>query len=134
MCRVCSDTKGLGCAHVIRQGGIEGVPPQGPQVMPRLVNTGVLLNQERYFRQACNFGFGRYFRNGACAEPMGREASANTDELHSNALSIDHSPPIAIKQGDPLFFSVKAGMTVIVQHLPELGHCQIESQWWMADA
>ena len=26
-----------------------------------------------------------------------------------------------------------AGMTVIVQHLPEVGYRSIEVQWWMAD-
>ena len=26
-----------------------------------------------------------------------------------------------------------AGMTVIVQHLPQVGHRSIEGQWWMAN-
>ncbi|MEJ6584382.1 MAG: DUF3104 domain-containing protein [Synechococcus sp. ChBW.bin.23] len=48
-------------------------------------------------------------------------------------MSIDHSPPFPIKQGDPLFLSVMAGMTVIVQHLPAVGQQSIEAKWWMAN-
>ena len=58
---------------------------------------------------------------------------ANQEELRSNSLSIDHSAPVQIKTGDPLFLFVKEGMTVIVQHLPEVGYRSIEGQWWMAD-
>ena len=32
-----------------------------------------------------------------------------------------------------LFLSVKAGMTVIVQHLPEIGQPDQSESWWMAD-
>ena len=59
--------------------------------------------------------------------------SANTDELRSNSLSIDHSAPIPIKGSDPLFLFVKAGMTVIVQHLPAVGQPTVEAKWWMAN-
>jgi hypothetical protein len=48
-------------------------------------------------------------------------------------LSVDHSSPIPIKEGDVLFLSVKAGMTVIVQHLPEIGQPDQSESWWMAD-
>ena len=59
--------------------------------------------------------------------------SANTDELRSNSLSVDHSAPVQIKTGDPLFLFVKAGMTVIVQHLPAVGQQTVEAKWWMAN-
>ena len=39
-------------------------------------------------------------------------------------MSEDHSKPIPVKAGDPVFLSVKAGMTVIVRHLPEVGREQ----------
>ena len=32
-----------------------------------------------------------------------------------------------------LFLSVKAGMTVFVQHLPEIGQPDQSESWWMAD-
>jgi hypothetical protein len=48
-------------------------------------------------------------------------------------MSIDRSKPISVKAGDPIFLSVKAGMTVIVRHLPEVGREQDEESWWMAD-
>ena len=32
-----------------------------------------------------------------------------------------------------LFLSVKAGMTVIAQHLPEIGQPDQSESWWMAD-
>ena len=48
-------------------------------------------------------------------------------------MSEDHSKPISVKAGDPVFLSVKAGMTVIVRHLPEVGREQEEDSWWMAD-
>ena len=48
-------------------------------------------------------------------------------------MSEDHSKPIPVKAGDPVFLSVKAGMTVIVRHLPEVGREQEEDSWWMAD-
>ena len=48
-------------------------------------------------------------------------------------MSEDHSKPISVKAGDPIFLLVKAGMTVIVRHLPEVGREQEEDSWWMAD-
>ena len=48
-------------------------------------------------------------------------------------MSEDHSAPIPVKEGDALFLSVKAGMTVIVQHLPEVGQQDQPESWWMAD-
>ena len=48
-------------------------------------------------------------------------------------MSEDHSAPIPIREGDALFLSVKAGMTVIVQHLPEIGQSEQTDSWWMAD-
>ena len=48
-------------------------------------------------------------------------------------MSIDRSKSISAKAGDPIFLSVKAGMTVIVRHLPEVGRGQDEESWWMAD-
>ena len=56
-----------------------------------------------------------------------------TYERCSFALSIDHSAPAPIKEGDALFLSVKAGMTVIVKHLPEIGLPNQPECWWMAD-
>ena len=49
------------------------------------------------------------------------------------ALSVDCSEPVPIQQGDALFLSVKAGMTVIVNHLPETGQPDRPEEWWMAD-
>ena len=48
-------------------------------------------------------------------------------------LSVDHSAPVPIQEGDALFLSVKAGMTVIVKHLPEIGLPERSEEWWMAD-
>ena len=48
-------------------------------------------------------------------------------------LSVDHSAPVPIQEGDALFLSVKAGMTVIVKHLPETGQPDQPESWWMAD-
>ena len=48
-------------------------------------------------------------------------------------MSEDRSAPVAVKAGDPIFLSVKAGMTVIVQHLPEVGSTSDDDCWWMAD-
>ena len=48
-------------------------------------------------------------------------------------LSVDHSAPVPIQEGDALFLSVKAGMTVIVKHLPEIGLPDQPESWWMAD-
>lgn len=48
-------------------------------------------------------------------------------------MSIDRSAAIPIKPSDPLFLSVRAGMTVIVQHLPAVGQPFMDDQWWMAD-
>jgi hypothetical protein len=48
-------------------------------------------------------------------------------------LSVDHSAPVPIKEGDALFLSVKAGMTVIVKHLPGTGQPDQPESWWMAD-
>jgi hypothetical protein len=58
---------------------------------------------------------------------------ANKEKLCSSSLSIDHSARVQVKTGDPRFLFVKEGMTVIVQHLPEVGYRSIEVQWWMAD-
>jgi hypothetical protein len=44
-------------------------------------------------------------------------------------LSVDHSAPVPIKKGDALFLSVKAGMTVIVKQLPEIGLPERPEQW-----
>ena len=41
-------------------------------------------------------------------------------------------PPIPVKEGDPIFLAVKAGMFVIVQHRPEVGKWHEENSWWMA--
>ena len=49
------------------------------------------------------------------------------------ALSVDYSVPVPTKKGDALFLSVKAGMTVIVKHLPEIGLPDQPECWWMAD-
>ena len=48
-------------------------------------------------------------------------------------LSVDHSAPVPSQEGDALFLSVKAGMTVIVKHLPEIGLPDQPESWWMAD-
>ena len=48
-------------------------------------------------------------------------------------MSVDHSAPVPITEGDALFLSVKAGMTVIVKHLPEIGLPEQAESWWMAD-
>ena len=48
-------------------------------------------------------------------------------------LSVDHSAPVPIQEGDALFLSVKAGMTVIVKHLPEIGLPEWLEKRWMAD-
>ena len=48
-------------------------------------------------------------------------------------MSEDRSAPVAVKAGDPIFLSVKAGMTVIVRHLPEVGFTSDDDRWWMAD-
>ena len=48
-------------------------------------------------------------------------------------MSEDRSAPVAVKAGDPIFLSVKAGMTVIVRHLPEVGLTSDDDRWWMAD-
>ena len=48
-------------------------------------------------------------------------------------MSEDRSAPVAVKAGDPIFLSVKAGMTVIVQHLSEVGSTSDDDRWWMAD-
>ena len=47
-------------------------------------------------------------------------------------MSVDRSKPISVKAGDPIFLSVKEGMFVIVQHLPEVGQQHEENSWWMA--
>jgi hypothetical protein len=46
-------------------------------------------------------------------------------------LSVDHSAPVPIQEGDALFLSVKAGLTVIVKHLPEIGLSERSEEWWM---
>jgi hypothetical protein len=38
-----------------------------------------------------------------------------------------------MKAGDPIFLSVTAGVTVIVQHLPEVGFASADDRWRMAD-
>lgn len=48
-------------------------------------------------------------------------------------MSEDHSASIPIKERDALFLSVKSGMTVIVQDLPEIGQTDQPDSWWMAD-
>ena len=45
-------------------------------------------------------------------------------------LSVDHSAPIPIKNGNALFLSVKACMTVIVKHLPEIGFGE-QAEYWL---
>ena len=59
--------------------------------------------------------------------------AVSTDEPCSASLSVDHSAPIPIRAADPLFLSVKAGMTVIVRHLPPDQLGREEDHWWMAD-
>ena len=39
----------------------------------------------------------------------------------------------ARKSGGSHLLSVTAGMTVIVQHLPEVGFVSADDRWWMAD-
>ena len=51
--------------------------------------------------------------------------TASTSKLCGLLLSVDHSAPVPIKEGDALFLSVKAGMTVIVT--------DTEGAWRMAD-
>ena len=46
-------------------------------------------------------------------------------------MSVDHSVPVPIHEGDALFLSVKAGMTVIVKHLPEIGQTDQPESWWI---
>ena len=48
-------------------------------------------------------------------------------------MSEDRSAPVPVKAGDPIFLSVTAGMTVIVQHLLEVGFASADDRWWMAD-
>ena len=48
-------------------------------------------------------------------------------------MSEDRSAPVPVKAGDPIFLSVTAGMTVIAQHLPEVGFVSADNRWWMAD-
>ena len=48
-------------------------------------------------------------------------------------MSEDRSAPVPVKAGDPIFLSVTAGMTVIVQHLPEVGFASADDRLWMAD-
>ena len=57
----------------------------------------------------------------------------STSKLCSLLLSVDHSAPVPIKEGDALYLSVKAGMTVIVKQLPEIGLPERSEEWWMAD-
>ena len=49
-------------------------------------------------------------------------------------MSEDRSAPVAVKAGDPIFLSVKAGMTVIVRHLPEVGLTSDDDRWWMTSS
>ena len=58
---------------------------------------------------------------------------ASTSVLYGLVLSVDHSAPVPIKEGEALFLSVKAGMTVIVRHLPGFGFPEQSKSWWMAD-
>ena len=48
-------------------------------------------------------------------------------------MLVDHSASVPIKEGDAQFLSVKAGITVIVKHLPEIGQSDQPEGWWMAD-
>ena len=48
-------------------------------------------------------------------------------------MSEDRSAPVPVKAGDPIFLSVTAGMTVIVQHLSEVSFVSADDRWWMAD-
>ena len=48
-------------------------------------------------------------------------------------MSEDRSAPVPVKAGDPIFLSVTVGMTVIVQHLPEVSFVSADDRWWMAD-
>ena len=57
----------------------------------------------------------------------------STSELCGLLLSVDHSAPVPIQEGDALFLSVKVGMTVIVKHLPAIGQPDQPESLWMAD-
>ena len=70
-------------------------------------------------------------RRSATRVDPGRAVS--TAEPCAAPLSVDHSAPFPIRAADPLFLSVKAGMTVIVRHLPPIGVDTEEDRWWMAD-
>ena len=48
-------------------------------------------------------------------------------------MSQEHSAPVPLNESDALFLAVKAGMTVIVEHLPECGFATEPGRWWMAD-
>ena len=48
-------------------------------------------------------------------------------------MSEDRFALVPVKAGDPIFLSVTAGMTVIVQHLPKMGFETPDDRWWMAD-
>ena len=48
-------------------------------------------------------------------------------------MLVDHSASVPIKEGDAQFLSVKAGITEIVKHLPEIGQSDQPEGWWMAD-
>ena len=77
-------------------------------------------------------GLPTYVRNRLASvqrRQSGEPHSASTGELCINSLSIDRSPPIPIKGSDPLFLFVKAGMTVIVQHLPAAALQAIDRGW-----
>ena len=58
---------------------------------------------------------------------------ARSSESWNLVLSVDLSLPTPVKELDLLFLSVKAGMTVIVQHLPEISQPDYPESWWMAD-
>ena len=72
------------------------------------------------------------FLRGATSCHKNQDA-ARTFEPWSLVLPVDHSLSIPVKELDALFLSVKAGMTVIVQHLPEIGQADQPEGWWMAD-
>ena len=48
-------------------------------------------------------------------------------------MLIEKSKKALITRSAPLFLSVRAGMTVIVKHLPEAGQKWNKERWWMAD-
>ena len=48
-------------------------------------------------------------------------------------MSQEHSAPAPLNESDALFLAVQAGMTVIVEHLPECGFATEAGRWWMAD-